>query len=69
MREFLNLQPKVIEFSEIATKERAVSGQSSDLVQYSEQTPADVIALDQQIRQCMKEKSVDYKTAFNIIHK
>jgi hypothetical protein len=69
MREFLNLQPKVIEFSEIATKERAVSGQSSDLVQYSEQTPADVIALDQQIRQCMKEKNVDYKTAFNIIHK
>lgn len=69
VRDFLSLQPQIIHFGEFATKERAVSGQNSDLVQYSENTPADVIALDQQIRQCMKEHHVDYKTAFNLIHK
>lgn len=69
VREFLSLQPQIIQFGEFATKERAVSGQSSDLVQYSENTPEDVITLDQQIRQCMKKHHVDYKTAFNLIHK
>ncbi|OOF49983.1 peptidase [Rodentibacter genomosp. 1] len=69
VREFLSLQPQIIQFGEFATKERAVSGQSNDLVEYAENTPADVIALDQQIRQCMKEHHIDYKTAFNLIHK
>lgn len=69
VREFLALQPKVVSFGEFATKERAVSGQSSDLVEYSENTPANVIELDQQIRQCMKQNNVDYRTAFNLIHK
>ncbi len=69
VREFLALQPQILSFSEFATKERAFSGQNSNLVQYSENTPADVIELDQQIRQCMKEYHVDYKTAFNLIHK
>lgn len=69
VREFLALQPKVVSFGEFATKERAVSGQSSDLVEYSENTPANVIELDQQILQCMKQNNVDYRTAFNLIHK
>lgn len=69
VREFLALQPKVVSFGEFATKERTVSGQSSDLVEYSENTPANVIELDQQIRQCMKQNNVDYRTAFNLIHK
>lgn len=69
VREFLALQPKVVSFGEFATKERAVSGQSSDLVEYSEDTPANIIELDQQIRQCMKQNNVDYRTAFNLIHK
>ena len=69
VREFLALQPKVVSFGELATKERAVSGQTSDLVEYSENTPANVIELDQQIRQCMKQNNVDYRTAFNLIHK
>ena len=69
VREFLALQPKVVSFGELATKEHAVSGQSSDLVEYSEDTPANIIELDQQIRQCMKQNNVDYRTAFNLIHK
>ncbi|WP_040975390.1 hypothetical protein [Necropsobacter massiliensis] len=69
VREFLALQPKVVSFGEFATKERAVSGQSSDVVEYAENTPATVIELDQQIRHCMKQHNVDYSTAFNLIHK
>ena len=68
-RVFSPFQPKVVSFGEFATKERAVSGQSSDLVEYSEDTPANIIELDQQIRQCMKQNNVDYRTAFNLIHK
>lgn len=69
VREFLALQPKVVSFGEFATKERAVSGLASDVVEYAENTPATVIELDQQIRQCMKQHNVDYSTAFNLIHK
>ena len=69
VREFLALQPKVVSFGEFATKERAVSGLASDVVEYAENTPAAVIELDQQIRQCMKQHNVDYSTAFNLIHK
>ncbi|OOF42848.1 peptidase [Rodentibacter trehalosifermentans] len=69
VREFLSLQPQIIQFSEIATKENAPSGQANDWAEYSEHTPAEMIMLDQRIRQCMRENHVDYKTAFDLIHK
>lgn len=69
VREFLSLQPQIIQFSEIATKENAPSGQANDWAEYSEHTPAEIIMLDQRIRQCMRENHVDYKTAFDLIHK
>ncbi|OOF82937.1 peptidase [Rodentibacter ratti] len=69
VREFLSLQPQIIQFGEFATKENAPHSQDKDWAEYSEHTPAEIIMLDQQIRQCMRENHVDYKTAFNLIHK
>ncbi|OOF63021.1 peptidase [Rodentibacter pneumotropicus] len=49
VREFLSLQPKIIEFGEIATKENAVSKQTENFVQYAENTPQELIEFDQKI--------------------
>lgn len=64
----LSEQPQVIAFSKFATKER-VAKEQSNLTQYSEDTPPEMIELDQQIRTYMKQNNIDYTTAFEVITK
>lgn len=65
----LNEQPQVICFEEVATKENAIGGEIVDIVKYSEDTPPEMIELDQQIRTYMQQNNTDYTTAFEIITK
>lgn len=69
MMDFFNAQPQIISFGEIATKARAGSQDQFDVVEYHEDTPPELIDLDQKIRAYAKNNGVDYKTAFNIITK
>ena len=61
-------QPKVVEFAEIATKERAAI-EAPDTVSYAEGTDPISIEADQKIRAYMRQHNVDYTTAFNAIYK
>ncbi|MDP8079932.1 hypothetical protein [Phocoenobacter skyensis] len=65
----LSEQPQVIMFSEFATKERVADIEQTNIVQYSEDTPPEMIELDQQIRTYMQQNNTDYTTAFEIITK
>ena len=69
VREFLSLQPQIIEFGEIATKENAVSKQTENFVQYAENTPQELIEFDKKIRSYAKVNNITYTEAFNIINK
>lgn len=65
---FMEKQPKVVEFTEIATKEKAAD-QTIDEVSYAEGTDPTSIEADQKIRAYAKEKGVSYTQAFNAIYK
>lgn len=69
MQNFLSSQPQIIIFSEIATKENAVSKQTENFVQYAENTPQELIEFDQKIRTYAKVNNITYTEAFNIINK
>lgn len=70
MQDFLNSQPKIVYFGEYATKERAIETDTmGSVVEYHEETPPELIELDQQIRAYARANSTDYKTALNIITK
>lgn len=60
---FLGDLPKVVEFGEAATKNRAQQPSGTGTVEYGESVDQDRLALDRQIRQFMQENSVDYATA------
>lgn len=65
---FLEKQPKVVEFGEMATKDKAAPAEV-DTVVYAEGTDPNAIEADQKIRAYMKQHNVDYTTAFNAIYK
>ena len=58
----LNAAPKIIEFSEVATPDKA-KGETPDEVEYSETDDPARIELDRRVRAYMKEHKVDYGTA------
>lgn len=65
---FLQNQPQIMHFGEYATKERAYEPQGrNDPIQYAEDTPPELIELDQQIRGYMRQHHVSYTQAFNTI--
>lgn len=66
LQAFLDAQPQVVNFSEVATKEKAATAQN-DTVEYAEGTSADAIDMDKKVRAYMKEHNVDYTAAFNAI--
>nr|DAN35483.1 MAG TPA: hypothetical protein [Caudoviricetes sp.] len=66
IKAFLEAQPQIVEFGEVATKDNA-AGAEDGTVQYAEGTSADAIDMDKKVRGYMKEHNVDYTTAFNAI--
>ena len=66
IKAFLEAQPQIVEFSEVATKDKA-AGAEDDTVQYAEGTSADAIDMDKKVRAYMKDHNVDYTAAFNAI--
>lgn len=62
-KSFLGDLPKVVEFGETATKDKAGSQAGGDAVDYGENVDPDRLALDRQIRDYMREHQVDYATA------
>lgn len=66
IKAFLEAQPKVVEFTEVATKDKAAAPQDQT-VEYAEGTSADAIDMDKSVRAYMTEHKVDYRTAFNAI--
>lgn len=63
---YLKEQPKVIEFSEVATKDKAAQP-ADETVDYAEGTSPASIDADKRIRAYMGEHNVDYTTAFNAL--
>lgn len=66
IKAFLEAQPQIVEFGEVATKDKA-AGAEDGTVQYAEGTSADAIDMDKKVRAYMKEHNVDYTSAFNAI--
>ena len=66
IKAFLEAQPQIVEFSEVATKDKA-AGAEDGTVQYAEGTSADAIDMDKKVRAYMKDHNVDYTAAFNAI--
>lgn len=67
LKDFMSSLPKVVEFSEVATKEKATQAQD-DSVEYAEGTDPASIEVDKKVRAYMKEHNVDYTTAFNHLY-
>lgn len=67
LQAFLNAQPQIVDFAEVATKEKATTAQN-DTVEYAEGTNPASIEADQKIRAYAKEHNVSYKAAFNAIY-
>ena len=66
IKAFLEAQPAIVEFNEVATKENATTAEDGT-VEYAEGTSAESIDMDKKVRAYMKEHNVDYTTAFNAI--
>ncbi|MBF6985760.1 peptidase [Pasteurella multocida] len=63
---FMEKQPKVVEFGEIATKERAAV-EEPDTVSYAETDDPARIELDRKARAYMQKHNCDYATAINAV--
>lgn len=61
--------PKVVEFGETATKDKAGQQAAGNSVDYGENVDQDRLALDGKIRQYMQEHKVDYATAASCVIK
>ncbi|HGO5823789.1 TPA: peptidase [Mannheimia haemolytica] len=68
MQAFFSAQPPIIYFGEFATTERAAKKEQVDFVKYTENTPPEMIELDQEIRAYAKANKLSYTEAFDIIH-
>lgn len=62
----LSASPKIIEFSEVATVDKA-KGEQVDEVEYAESDDPARIELDRRVRVYMKEHNVDYNTALGAV--
>lgn len=67
LKAFLDAQPQVVNFGEVATKDKVAAPQDST-VEYAEGTNPASIEADQKIRAYAKEHNVSYKAAFNAIY-
>lgn len=68
LKAFLEAQPKIVEFSEVATPARAHNSEyDEEFVDYADNVPTETINLDKQIRAYMKAHGVDYTEAFSAI--
>lgn len=67
LKAFWDAQPQVVNFSEVATKDKAAEPQDST-VEYAEGTSPASIEADQKIRAYAKEHNVSYTAAFNAIY-
>ncbi|HDR1500306.1 TPA: peptidase [Pasteurella multocida] len=67
IKAFLDAQPQIIQFGEVATKDNATTAEDNT-VEYAEGTSAEAIDMDKRVRAYMKEHNVSYVTAFNAIH-
>ena len=67
LKAFLDAQPQVVNFGEVATKDKAAAPQDGT-VEYAEGTNPASIETDQKIRAYAKEHNVSYKAAFNAIY-
>lgn len=67
LKDFMGDLPKVMEFSEVATKEKAAPAQDES-VEYAEGTDPASIEVDKKVRAYMTEHKVDYVTAFNYLY-
>ncbi|MGX2974749.1 peptidase [Ursidibacter arcticus] len=63
---FMEKQPKVVEFAEIATKDRAAV-EEPDTVSYAETDDPARIELDRKARAYMKQHNCDYATAISAV--
>ena len=67
LKAFLDAQPQVVNFGEVATKDKVAAPQDGT-VEYAEGTNPASIEADQKIRAYAKEHNVSYKAAFNAIY-
>lgn len=67
LKAFLDAQPQIVDFAEIATKEKATTAQK-DTVEYAEGTDPASVEADKKIRAYAQEHNVSYQTAFNAIY-
>lgn len=67
LKAFLDAQPQVVNFGEVATKDKAVAPQDGT-VEYAEGTNPASIEADQKIMAYAKEHGVSYTAAFNAIY-
>lgn len=67
LKAFLDAQPQVVNFGEVATKDKVAAPQDGT-VEYAEGTSPASIEADQKIRAYAKEHNVSYKAAFNAIY-
>lgn len=63
VKDFLQAQPKIVEFGEIATKERAYTSEQQ-AVEYAENTDPAKIEMDQKIRRYMAQHKISYTDAY-----
>lgn len=67
LKAFLDAQPQVVNFGEVATKDKAAAPQDGT-VEYAEGTHPASIEADQKIMAYAKEHGVSYTAAFNAIY-
>ena len=67
LKAFLGAQPQVVNFGEVATKDKAATPQDGT-VEYAEGTNPASIEADQKIMAYAKEHGVSYTAAFNAIY-
>lgn len=66
-KQALSHLPQVLEFNEVANKDKVATAQE-DTVAYAEGTDPQSIEVDKAVRAYMKDKGVDYLTAFNALY-
>lgn len=66
VQDFLNAQPKVVEFSEMATGDKAGTANDDNVI-YAENADPSRVELDKKARAYMKKHNVDYATAIKAV--
>lgn len=67
LKAFFTAQPKVVEFGEAATKDKAAGTSAGESVQYAENADPERVAMDKKIRQVMADRKIDYATAARVV--